>query len=382
MWAWIAALAAGCAGSAPLVEAPVSVEDTPEGAGDTVPDEATPPDDSDLPAPELVVLSLNLHCYKTEATSFPDNAARFAAIADVVAAERVYAIAVQEACQRDGVPTAMEQLADALRAATGETWGAAWTPVHMAWEGTPDEALEGVGLLVRGEDPQEVVVVDHAVQGALWRRSIGCRLPNTSVRLFSTHLEYNDASARRAQARELAMHALVPDDPRTLLAGDYNAAAGDAPIADMLAAGMVRLSAPADAGGEIDHVFAPAAAGFEVLDARMLFDGGLTPVVSDHPGVLLRVREGRRSAPTVTRMVALTEAPSLFVRGDTAPLSWDLGWAAVMTAPGRWEAAWHGWEAADGARVAFKFLREDVGWETGQDHEVAVGQSVEVRPVF
>lgn len=349
-----------------------------DSVGDSVEDS---PADTVEPEPTLTVLSLNLHCFKLDGTAFSSNDERFAAIAAKAADEGVQAIAAQEACVNDAHGVAMDRLVAALEGATGLDWGQAWTPTHIAWQGTADEAQEGVGLLTAGGLPQDVAELTYSGQGALLRKTLVGTPPGTNVRLYTVHLEYDRADARRLQARQTAMDALVRADAgsRALIAGDYNAIASDPALGDVAGAGFVRLTAGADDGSHIDHVFAPAAANFEVLDARMVLNGVDGPWVSDHPGVVLRVRPRAPAVATVTRFVARATAPSLALRGDTAPLSWELGWPGVQTANGRWETAFHGWTSGT---VAYKWLTGDAGWETGDDHTAAVGAMVEVNPSF
>jgi len=110
-----------------------------------------------------------------------------------------------------------------------------------------------------------------------------------------------------------------------------------------------------------------------------VLDGADGPWVSDHPGVVLRVRSRDALAATVTRFVAQGRSPYLALRGDTAPLTWEMGWPAVQTADGRWEAAFHGW--APGT-VAYKWLSNDTTWEAGDNHLAVVGDAAEVTPSF
>lgn len=329
----------------------------------------------------LTVLSLNLHCFKLDGTTFSSNDERFAAIAARVADEGVQAIAVQEACVNDAHGVAMDRLVSALEAATGLDWGSAWTPTHIAWQGTADEAQEGVGLLTAGGAPVGVEELTYAAQGALLRKTLAGTPPRSRVRLYTVHLEYDRADARRLQARQTAMDALVRADAgwQVLIVGDYNAIASDVALGDLAGAGFVRLTASADDGGHIDHVFAPAAANFEVLDAHTVLDGVNGPWVSDHPGVVLRVQPRDPLEVTVTRFVGNAPVLYLGLRGDAAPLSWDLDWPAILTPGARWQAMFLG--LPPGA-VAYKWLGSDERWEVGDDHTAAVGETAEVTPRF
>jgi endonuclease/exonuclease/phosphatase family metal-dependent hydrolase len=330
------------------------------------------------------ILSLNLHCFKLEGTPFSDNAARFASIAATVAATDIGAVALQEVCIRDG-EDAIVLLEGAIEAATGVNWSRAYVDTHLAWVGTPDEAQEGVGLLVRGE-LREVSVAGYAVQGALERRMIAGTFDTAdgAVRLVSVHLEYDDPAARAAQARATAMEALVraPSDWRVVVAGDFNGRIVDPSVMNFQSAGFSRLSAASDPSNrEIDHLFAPTAAGFDVESSRLAFTGDEEAPVSDHPGVIVRLRAGAPGAATVSRFVANAQVSSgyLALRGERDPLSWSLGWPAVQTAESRWEAVFLGWPSGD---VPYKWLRDDATWESGDNHVLRAGASFEVSPQF
>lgn len=336
----------------------------------------------------LALLSLNLRCFRLDGTPYPDTAARLAAIAQAAASHGVAVLAVQEACRNEAEGDAMARLAAALEEASGQPWGTAWTATHLAWEGTADEAEEGVGVLVRGVDPQgeglESTVLEYAVQGALTRRTLAVDLPAElgGLRVHSVHLDFEDAQTRRLQARQTAVAALVGrPDLAVLLAGDWNATAGSEPLLDLTAAGFHRLSTAADPDGAgIDHVFAPAGGPWQVTDSRLLFDDSAT-AVSDHPGLLVQLSPTTGSPPTLTRLVAQVDAGwghHLAVRGDAAPLDWTLGWPAVSTADATWEAAFLGWEGT----VAYKWLLDDSTWESGDDHVAQAGAEEVVSPSF
>lgn len=236
---------------------------------------------------EVAVLSRNLHCFKLDGTSFASNHDRFAAVANAVETEGSAAIAVQEACQNEGEGVSMDRLASALLSATGETWGTSWTFTHTAWTGTSDEAEEGVGLLIRGQDPADVETLAYAVQGTQDRTAVAGTFATASgadLRLYTVHIDHDDADARRMQTRETAIHALVHADSDwvVLVAGDFNASASEDSMVDLDGAGIARLSVDSDTdGAQIDHVLAPDPANFEVLESRLMFDGSTEPVALD-----------------------------------------------------------------------------------------------------
>lgn len=353
---------------------PSDTEEAIDSAGDS---------DPPMPPPEITLLTLNLHCFKLEGSAYSSNDARFAAIAALVAAEGVEALAVQEACENASEGVAMTRLASALQAATGDPWQSTWTPTHLAWTGTMDEAQEGVGLLSRNTEITDVLVEDYAVQGAQFRRSLSGIIQSQSglsLRLYTLHLEYGDTYSRQAQARQSGMHALVHGANAAVLAGDYNATANDAPLQDLEQAGFTRLSADTDPNHtEIDHLLAPMTAGFAVQMSGLVFDRP-EEAVSDHPGVMVRLQQGSPPEIPATHFIATGDIGEnyLSLRGDTAPLSWDLGWPATQTASNRWEAVFLGGSGT----WAYKWLLNDTTWETGDNHTLNAGSTMEVSPAF
>jgi endonuclease/exonuclease/phosphatase family metal-dependent hydrolase len=318
------------------------------------------------------LLSLNLHCLRTDGTAFTNNTERFAAIAALVAKENVNAIAVQEACVR-GSESAMKMLSAALESATKTAWSSTWTFAHRAWEGTPDEADEGVGLLLRGTMSGEEAIT-HRVQTSLTRVAVSAVVDG--VRLYSVHFDHANVDARTMQARELAVRALVDTDPvfGAVIAGDFNARAGADAHAAFTAFGFVDLSS----SGGIDHVVAHRASGITGV-GRLVLDGKDGPRVSDHPGVLVALQRGARTVVTTTRITARASLKSdqwLSLRG-AEPLSWTRGWPMRST--------------PEGFRVVLtelagktegKVLIDDVSWMTGANVPIAAGTDTMIEPTF
>lgn len=330
---------------------------------------------------EVALLSLNLHCLKLDGTPFGSNEARFAAVAQAVAAEGVSAIAIQEACATADA-NAMEMLQSALVTATATVWQKAWLSTHTAWQGTPDEASEGVGLLVRGA-MSDVRPIVYRVPGALARGAISAVLPPElgGFRLVSTHLDYSDASARAAQARETAAVSIALNDPslNVVVAGDFNASEGSPAYEAMVGFGYKDWAASLDPA-RIDHVFAHRGAALEVQEARFVFDGAAYPVVSDHPGVLVRARRATPASVTRTRLrLAHSGGEWLAVRGNVGPLTWQEGYAAYEV-PAGWLVVLT--EVGQGVPFEFKCLRQDATWETGDNHAGQGGDTIDVTPVF
>ena len=342
------------------------------------------PDTSVPPAAGPVVLSLNLHCLKTSGTEFETNAERFAAIAARVEEEDVDVLTLQEVCKQPGEDAEALLLA-ALADATSEVWASHWVFAHVAWEGTPDEAEEGLGVMARGELSDQVAIV-HAVQGSLQRVAACATLSPglLGLRVCSVHFDHQDSAVRLMQARELVNAALIDGDPSldVIVAGDFNAKPGSATHAAALEWGYVDLSAELDKS-RIDHVFIHAGAPWripKVGGAELLFTGADFPV-SDHPAVLVRLVSAAASAVEVTRIKALASVGAkqyLSIRGDTAPLSWTQGWP-LRKRDGSWRLVHTEW---DSGTFEYKLLVDDTKWQSGENAIGTAGQDHELTPSF
>lgn len=334
---------------------------------------------SDPTAP-FSLLSLNLHCFRLDGTSFATNTDRFAAIASLAASRDVAVLTVQEACERPG-EKAIELLRTALEQATSTSWSSTWTLAHVAWEGTPDEADEGVGLLVRGA-LSSPAALDHAVQGSLHRVAMSATLPLElgGSRVTSIHFEVFEAAARTMQAREAAAFALVDTDPgfSAIVAGDFNDIEGSTTHAAFPVMGFLAADAGLNATG-IDHVMIHRAAGLRPTSTEEVFLGA--DAVSDHPGILVRLESAPGDTVSATRITAKADPGAghfLAVRGDTAPLSWDIGFPMRPVAPG--EHTFVATEIEDA--FAFKVLVDDATWQSGANVAGVAGTSQIVTPVF
>jgi endonuclease/exonuclease/phosphatase family metal-dependent hydrolase len=322
------------------------------------------------PDAELVVLSLNLHCLKLDGTPFATNEERFAAIAAEVDARGVDAVAAQEVCV--GAEDARTLLVDALDAATGEAWSLHWVFAHVGWEGTPDQADEGLAILSRRPlgGARELA---YASPGALRRVGVAATLAE-GAELVSVHFDYDDPAAREDEARQTAVAALVPGLD-AVVAGDWNARPGAPAHAAFGDAGFVDATADLDPD-RIDHVFVHRGAAWAPSAAELVLPG-----VSDHPGVLVTLAPRSAPAVEVTRLVATVDVGFgrwVALRGDTAPLSWERGSWAVPVAADRWE-----WVSTElDAPFAFKALRDDVDWELGPDRPAEPGTEVSFAPSF
>jgi len=349
---------------------------------------------------QLAVLSLNLHCLKTEGTAFATNAARFAAIAAAVAAEHVDVVLAQEVCVT-GVDDARAQLRAALATATGTPWSSVDAFAHRAWEGTADEADEHLAIFARGElkDRRDTV---HRDQGSLRRVTLGATLASrlttaagaaVAVRIYTVHLEYNVVAAREAQAREVASAAMLEADDHgvaielgadgvalpVIVGGDFNARSADPAPQALRQFGFVEASGSA-ATTRIDHVFAHRSAPVVAAAATELFVGA--DAVSDHPGVLVRFVPAAPTPVQLTRIVAAGSwSPPLALRGDRGPLTWDRGWPALRPIGNQPGAAVVTSELPPG-QFEYKFLRGDTDWELGANSVGVAGGIYVSMPTF
>lgn len=348
------------------------------------PADATPEGDGGVATGQLSVLSLNLHCLKTEGTVFPNNAARFAAIATLVASEDVDVVLAQEVCVST-TENARTLMLSSLSAATGATWSATLAFTHRAWEGTPDESDENVAIFSRQPlaDPKELV---HGAQGSLRRVTLGASTPTRlktasgaplTVRVYTVHLDHETPLVRAKQAREVASAAMVDSDALrvgldmgaravslpVIVAGDFNSRRSDPPPQSLADFGFVESSESAKTT-RIDHVFAHRSAPLVVARAKEVFLGAAA--VSDHPGVVVRFAASPAKPVRLTRVLANGSFPSpLSLRGDRAPLSWDLGWPVFAGATGSNVALVT--SELPPSPFAYKFLRQDVDWATGNN---------------
>ena len=103
-----------------------------------------------------VEVTLNLRCL--EPLTWARAQDRFTYLADQIARAGDDALALQEVCSTPELD-ALAYLEAQLEAETGEAWSSAYVFAHIGWEGTPEEADEGLALLVKGElsEPFEVL---------------------------------------------------------------------------------------------------------------------------------------------------------------------------------------------------------------------------------
>lgn len=328
--------------------------------------------------PALRVLSLNLHCLDVDGTPYSTNAARLAAVAERMVTERVDAALLQEVCD-DGTTDALALLESEIETRTSEEWSSVFALAHVAWEGTAMEADEGVAILARGP-LSDIETHAHVAQGALRRVTIEATL-SSGLRVASFHLDHEDAASRTRQARELAVMPLVgiAVSANALLGGDLNDREGTAAHAALLEAGFIDATAELRST-RIDHVFVHRGAGFGAVSAELIFTAS-GERVSDHPGVLVSLDAVAPPAVSITEIVGRVDVGfgrHLTVRGDSEPLSWELGLPLVAIEADDWR-----WATTElDAPFAYKLLRDDIDWQTGENLAGTPGESHTVTPAF
>lgn len=404
--------------SALCASAACSSADAPSSGSPPVPGDAgttiTPPDGAP-PEPveagvdgasaglrgSLTVLTLNLHCLKTDGTAFATNDARFAAIAKAAADERVDVLLAQEVCV-SATENARTMLTGALEKATGASWSSEVAFAHRAWEGTPDEADESVAVFSRGvlRDKRELV---HRSQSALRRVSLAVTVESPvttatgaplAVRLATVHLDHLDAIARPAQAREVASAAVFDADEDRLaldegagavslplvVGGDFNARWASPATKALVDFGFVESTASA-ATARIDHVFVHRSAPLVAGASRELFVGAAA--VSDHPGVLVRFDAAPSKPVHLTRIIATGAfAQPLSVRGDQAPMTWDVGWPAFSRRGAGGPAVALVTSELTARAFSYKFLQGDAVWQTGANESGMGERDNTITPSF
>jgi hypothetical protein len=205
--------------------------------------------------------------------------------------------------------------------------------------------------------------------------------PVGALRVHTVHLDHADAAARAAQGREVASLAMLdavdeavavaplPGDAAVTLpvvvAGDFNAREGTEPLLAMTDSGFVEASGSAGTT-RIDHVFVHRSAAFVARERRAVFTGA--SAVSDHPGVLVRFEASPPKLAKLTHIAARGSFPiALAVRGDHAPLSWERGWPAFPLRTAAEPTVTLVTSELPAAPFAYKFLRADQDWQTGEN---------------
>jgi hypothetical protein len=86
-----------------------------------------------------------------------------------------------------------------------------------------------------------------------------------------------------------------------------------------------------------------------------------------------------KASPTViTALIDVGFGNTLYVRGEGAGLSWNVGVPLDCSADDKWSISL----PASGKSVLFKLLINDISWSIGPDYVVAAGEKVAVTPSF
>ena len=70
---------------------------------------------------------------------------------------------------------------------------------------------------------------------------------------------------------------------------------------------------------------------------------------------------------------------TLYIRGDTLPLNWDFGQKCENIGSDTWQFVM---ERPISGEIEFKVLLNDTTWETGDNHVIQVGDTIEIWPSF
>lgn len=258
----------------------------------------------------LTLLTLNLHTWQE-----PDQLMKFARIAEFILANRVDIVCFQECAQHrdsalipgdaalredNAAKLIMERLGE-----RGPWYGPAWDWAHYGW----DVWEEGVAVIARHPIldsgsrwlSTSTSRTDHAGSRKGMRARID--LPGRGpVDIYSVHLSWEIAGlGEQVDALNGWIAETETGARAVVVAGDFNDGPGGGGAIAMRSAGFDDAAAVMDAGTSrpptttwgthIDYVYyrnrAPMLA---PVEARIVFAGDTSPIVSDHFGVLTRFR--------------------------------------------------------------------------------------------
>ena len=139
-------------------------------------------------------------------------------------------------------------------------------------------------------------------------------------------------------------------------------------------------SAPPDTNdSRIDYILAHGGAPVAVESLERIFTGAAWPEVSDHPGMLARLRQVEPADHSLTTVTAEYDAAGQFLalRGDHAPLDWKLGWPASQDGS-RWTVV----RSEVDTSFEYKWLLDDSQWQLGSNLQGQAGQHNEATVEF
>ena len=86
----------------------------------------------------------------------------------------------------------------------------------------------------------------------------------------------------------------------------------------------------------------------------------------------------KKVATTISAQIDIGFGNLLHIRGEGPGLSWDKGVQLECVTDNQWQIV-----LAESARpIVFKFLVNDLSWNTGEDYTVAPGSNVTLVPAF
>jgi endonuclease/exonuclease/phosphatase family metal-dependent hydrolase len=153
----------------------------------------------------------------------PTGEANIDRIAGFIASKRPDVVSLNEAMKYSSTSSHCQQIADRLRALTGQTWRYHWVQKWGAATG------EGEAIMTRLDiDATDDYLLSVQRSVAMLRVNVNGR----NVSLFSTHLDHQSSSTRLTQVRQLVSWASGQPEQR-IVAGDFNSWPGTTEINEM-----------------------------------------------------------------------------------------------------------------------------------------------------
>ena len=277
---------------------------------------------------EMYILTLNLNCYQQA-----NQSAKFDTIAKLIADLDVDLVAFQECAQNknntivyDAIRTGNMALVltNRLKANHGKDYYFHWDWAHYGFSFYE----EGVAVMSRyplTDTGSTWISTNTATSSLVSRKAVAGKttLPDLGITVdfISTHLHwrtsYSDTEQNRqvSNVRAFATSRLAGSD-LTIVCGDYNSQptetdpvwgqgyttmrAGGEYIDTFLAMNPLANNLPEDSAydtvkgeypGRIDYIFMRTNAAFEVVFSKIIFTPTLVGTVTDHYGVLTRIRK-------------------------------------------------------------------------------------------
>ena len=153
----------------------------------------------------------------------PTGDANIDRIASFIASKRPDVISLNEAMKYSSTSSHCQQIADRLRALTGQTWTYKWVQKWGAATG------EGVAIMTRLDvDATDDFLLSVQRSVAMLRVNVNGR----NLTLFSTHLDHQSSATRLSQVRQLVTWGSSQPEQR-IVAGDFNGWPGTTEINEM-----------------------------------------------------------------------------------------------------------------------------------------------------